>query len=122
MTGIGASQPGAVDHSSWPDPAQRLLQLICQRLNLTALQRRDRALAVKEAETYFERADKEFGDVKVPYGDTVGQKSKSELHEIRYLSVGKEVQEIEGDDQDGKRFKLSDYRGKIVLLYFWSEY
>ena len=30
--------------------------------------------------------------------------------------------EIEGDDQDGKPLKLSDYRGKVVLLYFWSEY
>ncbi|MBI2808576.1 MAG: redoxin domain-containing protein [Planctomycetes bacterium] len=31
------------------------------------------------------------------------------------------AQEIEGQDQDGKHFKLSDYRGKVVLLYFWSE-
>ena len=45
-----------------------------------------------------------------------------ELHEIRYLSVGKEAQDIEGEDQDGQRFKLSDYRGKVVLLYFWSEF
>jgi len=44
------------------------------------------------------------------------------LFEIRHLVVGSAAQEIEGDDQDGKRFKLSDYRGKIVLLYFWSEY
>ena len=25
-------------------------------------------------------------------------------------------------DQDGQQFKLSDYRGKVVLLYFWSEF
>ena len=43
------------------------------------------------------------------------------LHEIRHLSVGKEAPDIEGEDQDGKRFKLSDYRGKVVLLDFWSE-
>jgi peroxiredoxin len=30
--------------------------------------------------------------------------------------------DIEGEDQDGVRFKLSDYRGKVVLLDFWSEY
>jgi len=38
------------------------------------------------------------------------------------LAVGKEAQDIEGADQDGKRFKLSDYRGKVVLLYFWQEF
>ena len=89
---------------------------------LAALQRQDRAKALKEAEVLFERAAEQYGDVKVPYGDTVAAKAKSDLHEIRHLSVGREAQEIEGQDQDGKRFKLSDYRGKVVLLYFWSEY
>ena len=85
------------------------------------LSRRNRAEAVQEVEAFFERAAEKYGDVKVPYGDTVGQKAESELHEIHHLSVGKEAPEIEGEDQEGKRFKLSDYRGKVVLLYFWSE-
>jgi hypothetical protein len=89
---------------------------------LAALQRKDRAEAIREAEALFERTVAQYGDVKLPFADTVGAKAKSELHEIRHLSVGKEAQEIEGPDQDGKRFKLSDYRGKVVLLYFWSEY
>jgi cytochrome oxidase Cu insertion factor (SCO1/SenC/PrrC family) len=25
-------------------------------------------------------------------------------------------------DQDGKKFKLSDYKGKVVLLDFWSQH
>jgi peroxiredoxin len=41
---------------------------------------------------------------------------------MRHLAVGREAPDIEGADQDGKRFKLSDYRGKVVLLDFWSEY
>jgi cytochrome oxidase Cu insertion factor (SCO1/SenC/PrrC family) len=86
------------------------------------LLRQDRAKAVKEAEALFERAAEQYGGVKVPYGDTVGVKAKAELHEIRHLSVGGDVQEVEGPDQDGKRFKLSDYKGKVVLLYFWSQY
>ena len=35
--------------------------------------------------------------------------------------VGKQAPDIEGEDQDGKHFKLSDYRGKVVLLYFWND-
>ena len=89
---------------------------------VAALLRQDRTTAIKEVEAYFERAIEQYGDVKVPYGDTVAAKAKSELHEIRHLSVGRETQEIEGPDQDDKPFKLSDYRGKVVLLYFWSEY
>jgi cytochrome oxidase Cu insertion factor (SCO1/SenC/PrrC family) len=52
-------------------------------------------------------------------GGTVGEKARAELFQIRHLSVGKEAPDIEGEDQDGKRFKLSDYKGKVVLLDFW---
>jgi len=90
---------------------------------LAALNRRDRTEALKEVEATFERAAKEFADVKLPWGGlTVGQKAESELYEIRNLSVGKPALEIAGTDQDGQPLKLSDYRGKVVLLYFWSEY
>ena len=89
---------------------------------LEALRRQDRAEATREIETLLERAARDFGDVKVPYEDTVAEAARSELHEIRHLSVGNPAQEIDGEDQDGRRFKLSDYRGKVVLLYFWSEY
>jgi cytochrome oxidase Cu insertion factor (SCO1/SenC/PrrC family) len=29
---------------------------------------------------------------------------------------------IEADDINGQRFKLSDFRGKVVLLDFWATY
>lgn len=35
---------------------------------------------------------------------------------------GKAAPEIEGEDVEGKRFKLSDYRGKVVLLDFWGDW
>lgn len=89
---------------------------------LDALERQDRAKALKEVETLFERAAEQYGDVKVPFGGTVGEQAKSELYAIRHLAIGKEAPDVEGEDQDGKRFKLSDYRGKVVLLYFWSEF
>jgi peroxiredoxin len=35
------------------------------------------------------------------------------------LKAGEAAPEIEGKDLDGKDRKLSDYRGKVVLLAFW---
>jgi hypothetical protein len=89
---------------------------------LEELQRQDRGKAAREAEALFEQAAEKYGDVKVPGVGTVGEKAQAELFEIRHLGVGKEAPDIEGEDQNGKRFKLSDYRGKAVLLDFWSEY
>ena len=37
-------------------------------------------------------------------------------------SRGQPAPEIEGEDIDGKRFKLSDYRGKVVVLDFWGNW
>ncbi len=87
-----------------------------------ALQRQDRAKAGKEVEAFFEKAATAYGNVKLSFGGTVGERAKSELFEIRNLAIGKEAQDIDGVDQAGKPFKLSDYRGKVVLLDFWQEF
>ncbi len=38
------------------------------------------------------------------------------------LKIGKTAPDIEGSDVDGTTFKLSDYRGKVVLLDFWGNW
>lgn len=76
---------------------------------------------VKRIEGIFKNAT-QFKDVDGPLGETVANQAKAELYELRHLSIGKQVPEIIGKDQDGKTFKLSDYRGKVVLLYFWAEF
>jgi len=87
---------------------------------IAQLLRQDRDKAIKDAEAVLEQAAESYGDVKLPGGDTAAERAQAELFEIRNLSVGKEAPDIEGQDQDGRRFKLSDYRGKVVLLDFWS--
>src|SRR5262249_357005 len=89
---------------------------------LARLRGQDRARVAREIETLFEQAGKEYGDVKIPYEGTVAQKVKAELFELRHLLVGKQAPDIEGVDQDGQHFKLSDYKGKVVLLDFWNQF
>ena len=75
----------------------------------------------KEWEGLFERAAEKYGDVK--YGTrTVADMAKGELFEIRNLAIGKTAPDIEGEDIDGKKFKLSDYCGKVVVLDFWGNW
>jgi hypothetical protein len=84
--------------------------------------RKDRGKATQEEETLLERALEKYGDVKLPEGGTVSEKARAELFEIRHLQVGKEAPNIEGRDQDGNPLNLRDFRGKVVLLDFWSEF
>ncbi len=88
---------------------------------LAAIQKRGAAKAAEEAEALYGRAAETFGKVKIPDGGTVGEAAKAALFEARHLSVGREAPDIEGQDQDGRRFKLSGYRGKVVLLDFWHQ-
>ena len=36
--------------------------------------------------------------------------------------LGQLAPEIEGEDIEGAKFKLSDYRGKVVMLDFWGNW
>ena len=38
------------------------------------------------------------------------------------LSSGRPSPEIRGVDADNKSFRLSEYRGKVVLLDFWASH
>ena len=84
------------------------------------LRRTDRPSLGREIEVLLEEA-KEFVDVEMPNGGSVAKLAESELYEIRHLAVGKTAPETVGIDQDGETIRLSDYRGKVVLLYFWFE-
>lgn len=46
--------------------------------------------------------------------------AKDALFEIEHLQVGCTAPDIAAKDTDGVDFKLSDYRGKVVLLDFWG--
>jgi hypothetical protein len=104
-----------------PDLARRYDTLFGKEY-MERLRGQGRGKAMQEAEALYVRAGEEFGDVKNPDGGTVGERVKVVLYEIRHLAPGLEAPDISGLDQEGLAFKLSDYRGKVVLVYFWSQY
>ena len=53
---------------------------------------------------------------------TLGQEAEAGLDEMLNLAVGRPAPEIKGADVDGKRLKLSDYQGKVVVLVFWGSW
>jgi hypothetical protein len=75
-----------------------------------------------EAEKLFERVANEYPNVELYPGRTLAASAKVELFELQQLAIGKMAPEIEGEDVDGNPFKLSDYRGKVVLLDFWGNW
>ncbi|MBU6402026.1 MAG: PDZ domain-containing protein [Verrucomicrobia bacterium] len=44
------------------------------------------------------------------------------LRAAEHVKVGMPAPEITGADVDGKTFKLSDYRGKVVLVDLWGDW
>jgi thiol-disulfide isomerase/thioredoxin len=52
--------------------------------------------------------------------DALGKQARAALYEMRELAVGKPAPEIEGYDLDGKPLRLSDQRGRVVVLTFWA--
>jgi hypothetical protein len=79
----------------------------------------DPAALAKESEELFGRVVSKFGDLKYGKG-TLGDKAKGDLFEMRNLVVGKTAPDIVGEDENGKPLKLSDFRGKVVVLDFWG--
>ncbi len=82
----------------------------------------------RDAAPLYERVIKEFADLPLenPGEDRglpgrptdMGGAAVLYLEELKHLTVGQLSPEIEGIDLDGKPMKLSDYRGKVVALFF----
>jgi hypothetical protein len=72
-------------------------------------------------EEVYERMLRSFTDVKLRE-ETLGALAEKKLFQIRHLSIGRVAPEIDGEDVSGKRFKLSQYQGKVVMLSFWGHW
>jgi peroxiredoxin len=68
----------------------------------------------------YQRALKEFADVKALGEQTIGEIARGRLFRLKELNVGKKVPNLDGHEINGKPMALNDYRGKIVVLIFWA--
>jgi cytochrome oxidase Cu insertion factor (SCO1/SenC/PrrC family) len=80
-------------------------------------------MVLQEAEKLFEKIISDHAEITLgKSARTLGERAKTELNEIRNLAIGRAAPDIEGEDIDGNKFKLSDYRGKVVVLDFWGHW
>jgi len=105
-----------------PDRA-KVYEPILGKKTVDELVKADLGKLNQEAQTRFERLAKDYGDLSARQNSTMKELAHLKLDTLRDpVKVGKAVPEIEGEDIDGKKFTLSDYRGKVVVLDFWGHW
>lgn len=76
---------------------------------------------VNEALRLFDHVAKEYTKVEFA-GMSMAELANVISYEMRHLAVGRTPPEITGTDQEGAGFKLSDYRGKVVVVDFFCDW
>ena len=76
---------------------------------------------IREAEQFYDRVVERYADVAGRHGK-LGEQAAKALFQIRELAVGRPAPEIEGLDVNDKVFRLSDYRGRVIVLSFSSNF
>jgi thiol-disulfide isomerase/thioredoxin len=78
----------------------------------------------QESERYFELVVVRFSNLPrfKKQKQTLGELSRIELDNMRRLAVGKQAPETVGDDIEENPIKLSEFRGKVVVVSFWASW
>lgn len=74
------------------------------------------------AESDPRQAERYLSDVQKFGTRTQIESARGHLFQMKNLAIGKVAPTIEGEDVDGKSFKLDDYRGRVVMLSFWGDW
>jgi hypothetical protein len=132
---LGSLLPRLVQASS--PAAERLLRAVCEKgsdakiqgqacLNLAQhLKHRTELPELKstQVESISKEAERLFTKVvDLAEVGTLAEQAKKDLKDLQTFGIGKQPPDIEGEDIDGQKFKLSDYRGKVVVLDFWGNW
>ena len=77
--------------------------------------------AVERYDKILQKQISKHPDLKIGRRDVTAY-AKQKLFASQHLRIGKVAPEVEGEDAEGKKFKLSDYRGKVVFFNFWGDW
>ncbi|HEV3166368.1 MAG TPA: hypothetical protein VGZ22_20255, partial [Isosphaeraceae bacterium] len=75
----------------------------------------------KEAESLFQKVIDNYAAITAPTGK-LADLAKQNLHELQHLRIGLPAPDIKGEDIGGKTMKLSDFKGKVVMIDFWGHW
>jgi hypothetical protein len=103
-----------------PEAAPRLMQYFGAEYGAHLRSLKTSELA-KEREKVYVALSESFADVEIE-DQKLGDFAEHALFGLRNLSVGCVAPEIRGPGINAKELKLSDYRGKVVMLYFWGHW
>lgn len=86
---------------------------------------RDAGALLRESEELMARIESEFAGVKLHLDrpkdtQTLGTLARAWLQMEEEPVVGRPAPPIEGKDLNGQPLRLSDYRGKVVVVVFWA--
>ncbi|MCS7022276.1 MAG: TlpA family protein disulfide reductase [Gemmataceae bacterium] len=77
----------------------------------------------QQAEKALRAAAQDYGDVRLPapMGEqTIAKAAEEQLFVLNHLTIGKVLPDAEVQDLQGKKVKVSDHRGKVVVLDIWA--
>jgi thiol-disulfide isomerase/thioredoxin len=103
------------------------LESLLGREQLSKILARDPDAMLEEARELFAKVAKEYSDVKLFPADpketrSLGRLASAWLARDGEFAIGKPVADVTGKTLDGMDFKLSDHKGKVVVIVFWASW
>jgi RNA polymerase sigma factor (sigma-70 family) len=113
-------------HAQGPNAASEL-ELLYGKKVLDQILSRHSALLSREASMLMHRVAADYADVKLHLDrpkdtQTLGNFARAWLGMEEEPILDRPAPEIEGKDLNGTTVKLSDYRGKVVVVVFWASW
>lgn len=114
--------------SSAGDLGSSILEVRVQKQLIPYLKELDPGRALAVSERLLKQASEEYGDIEIQTAPgkkiTLKVMADNDLarvqREFRTLAIGKMAPKIDGDLLEGETLNLSDFRGKVVVVNFWS--